>query len=207
MPYKYIVSKNSFFNLLSSVDGMLDSLGRFSSSSPFSHRYSISAIRRHPKSNIESWLKETYIPSIADWIIELDKNPFIEPTTPQVLLTKVDINTSIEPWQAIKADQFISEHLKLGLVHLIPEPELRSRFDYTNGLAAWKIADQLMFMSDHWRLNQPAWLITLKTPRNESHILSIQMKFGIVNIHFNYPINGTFTKIDSTTLPEIPKFH
>lgn len=122
-------------------------------------------------------------------------------------MTKADVSTSIESWKASKADQFIREHLNLGLTHLIPEHELRSRFDYTNGLAAWKIADQLMFMNDQWRLDQPAWLITVRSSRNQSHILSIQMKYGIVNIHFNYPILDSFSQIDCRSLPEIPKFH
>jgi len=207
MTKKYIVSKKSFFNLLFSADGMLDSLGRFSSIAPFSHRYYISCIRRHPKSNVELFLKETYIPDIIDWMIGLENDPFMELDIPKVFLTQLDVSTTIQNWESWDADLFIRKHLKLGLMHLIPEPELNARFDYSNELTAWKIADQLSFMCDDFRLKKPAWLITARTSQNEAHILSIQMKYGIVNITFYYPTQSPLSKMDTTNLPEIPKFN
>lgn len=155
MTKKYIVSKKSFFYLLSSADGMLDSLGRFSSIAPFSHRYYISCTRRHPKSNIELFLKETYLPEIMDWMIRFENNPFIEVDSTKVFLTPSDVSTTIQNWESCDTDLFIRKHLKLGLMHLIPEPELNARFDYSNELTAWKIADQISFMCDDFSLKKP----------------------------------------------------
>jgi len=207
MTTKYIVSKKLFHYYLSSADGMLDSLGRFSSIAPFSHRYYVGVIRRYPKPKIESFLKETYIPGIIDWMIGLENAPFIECDLPKVFLTQSDVSTTIQNWESWDADLFIRKHLKLGLMHLIPEPELNARFDYSNELTAWKVTDQLSFMCDHFSLKKPAWLITAKTSQNESHILSIHMKYGIVNIVFYYPTTGILSKSNLTILPDAPKLH
>lgn len=186
---------------------MLDSLGRFSSIAPFSHRYYIGVKRRYPKADVELYLRETYIPEMIDWMIGQENDPFIETDIPQVPLTISEVSTTIQNWESWDADLFIRKHLKLGLMHLINEPELNARFDYPNELAAWKVADQLSFMCDNFKLKKPAWLISAKTSHNEAHILSIQMKYGIVNIVFYYPTKDLLSEIHDTTLPDAPKFH
>lgn len=187
---------------------MLDSLGRFSSTSPFSHRYNISLIRRCPKQNTEQWLKQTFMQETTDWMLWLKSDLDNESKMPTVDLIQTGITASIQPWKAVLADRFIREHLNLGLSHLVPDQEFSSRFRLSNELAAWKIADQLMFMNDEWRMDQPSWLISIKTQLHESHILAIQMKFGLISIHFYHPIVDSSLNIKCTnSLADIPKLH
>ncbi|WP_162818163.1 hypothetical protein [Aquirhabdus parva] len=186
MSYRYIVSKKSFFSTLTNAAGMLDSLGRFSSPQPFSHRYRLYAIRSYSKADPESWLKQTYILDIADWMIGLENDPYTD-LKPESKLTKYDVLISIQSDRFINAESFIKTQLNTGLIKLVPETNLRERFEHSNALVAWKVADQLMFMSDGWNWNLPAWYISLKTARYESHIMCIAMKFGLVFINFYYP--------------------
>lgn len=187
---------------------MLDSLGRFSSIAPFSHRYHIDVIRRYPKQHTELWLKQTYIQETADWMVWLESDPDYESEIPHVDLIQAAITTSIQPWKAALADLFIDEHLTLGLAHLFPESEIRTRCKHSLWYSAWKIADQLMFMNDEWRMDQPSWLISIQTQLHESYTLAIQMKFGLIAIHFYHPLVDSSLNIKCTnTLADIPKLH
>jgi hypothetical protein len=194
MSYRYTVSKKTFFYYLNTADGMLDSLGRFSSSQPFSHRYRLYTIRRYSKANPESWLKQSYIPDTVDWMIRLENDPYTD-LIPESQLTKSDASISIQSDRFINAERFIKTQLNTGLIKLVPEADQLERFKHSNALVAWKVADQLMFMSDEWKWNLPTWYISLKTARYESHIMCVVMKFGLVFVHFYYPsANHTLNK-------------
>jgi hypothetical protein len=187
MTSRYIVSKTSFFNLLTSADGMLDSLGRFSSPTPFSHSYHVFSIRRFGKKDPQHWLTHTFIPQHADWMIRLENDPVLS-TAPTAQLTQANVETSIQSAQFIKADRFIKAQLNIAIRHLLPEPELWQRLAHSHELVAWKVSDQLMFMNDAWSWDHSCWTISLKTALNECHIMAVQLKYGMVFIQFYYPI-------------------
>jgi hypothetical protein len=176
---------------------MLDSLGRFSSTQPFSHRYNIFVIRRFDKKNLESWLKQTFIRDYSDWMVQLENDPYKD-EAPEPKLTRADVSTFIQTDEFIKSDRFIEEQLNIGLTRLIPEADLFNRFKHSNYLAAWKVADQLMFMCDQWEMDLPSWRIILKTAHFESHIMCTRMKFGLVFIYFYYPSANSILKKDTS---------
>jgi hypothetical protein len=125
----------------------------------------------------------------------LENAPYVQ-AAPEPKLTQADVITSIQLDRFINAERFINVQLNIGLMHLVPELELQERFKYSNSLAAWKIADQLMFMSDKWSWNRPTWYISLKTKRFECHIMAVLMKYGFVMICFNYPTSGSILEKD-----------
>ena len=207
MTYRYIVSKTSFFNLLASADGMLDSLGRFASPTPFSHRYSIFSIRRFPKQHTEAWLKNSYIPKLTDWMAILENDPYHrDPPLPK--LTRADVTTTLTTHQFIQADRFIKAQLNIGIRHLLLESMLWQRLAHSHELVAWKVADQLMFMNDAWSWDHPAWYISLRTTRNECHLMAVQLKYAMIFIQFYYPsLDSSLQKDPAATLLNAYDFH
>lgn len=207
MTKRYIVSKKHFFNLVASADGMLDSLGRFASDEDLSHNFHIFSIRRYLSDNPERWLKQKFIPDFAAWMVDRNNELGLSHTT-QPQLTLADVIISFQPDKFTHVETFIKKHLTRGIKHLFPEQALWQHVLHSIWRASWKIADQLMFMCDEWKMQHPAWTITLKTVHSECHIMVVQLKYGLVFIQFIYPhACCMFQKDTPQPLLNPPDFH
>lgn len=183
MSRNYTVSKKQFFRDTVSLGCQLHGISRFVSPSRHSHRYGIQTQRikrgQDPLKLLEVYLlqeKQSWI-DIQDWF-PLDVNP----------IKLNSISSEIRPCHESDPQHFACVHLCRGLSHLPLSAEAFQQvlLSTYQGIA-WTIADQLMFMSDNFKVDWPCWQMSISAPKRQQHLLCIQMKFAMVMMFFDYP--------------------